>query len=64
MEPTYKWCISAGAITKGKGTSAIEIDAAEVKDEGITVTVMVGGFPWPCDNVATFKITIPGNAKS
>ena len=63
VEPTYKWCISAGKITKGKGTSSIEIDAADVKGEGITVTVMIGGFPWPCDNVATYKITLPDDSK-
>jgi hypothetical protein len=64
MTPTYKWCISAGTITSGKGTYEIEIDAAGVKDEGITVTVMIGGFPWPCDNVAVYKITLPEGATS
>ncbi|MDT5296174.1 MAG: hypothetical protein QOJ76_3054, partial [Acidobacteriota bacterium] len=56
--PTFKWCISQGRITKGKGTSSIEIDAAGVKDEVITVTVIVGGFPAPCDNVAVYKIAL------
>src|ERR1044071_8596448 len=44
MEPTYKWCISAGKIMRGEGTYEIEIDAADVKDEVITVTVIIGGF--------------------
>ena len=64
MEPTYKWCISAGKITRGEGTYEIEIDAADVKDEGITVTVMIGGVPWPCDNVAVYKVTLPKGPKS
>ncbi len=64
MEPKYKWCISAGKITKGEGTYEIEIDAADVKDEGITVTVIIGGFPWPCDNVAVYKVTLPKSPKS
>lgn len=39
-EPTFKWNVSAGTITKGQGTSSIEIDA--LNGELITVTVEIG----------------------
>ena len=61
--PTFRWCISAGRITRGQETGEIEIDAADVMDEGITVTLIVGNFPWPCNDVAVYKITLPKDSE-
>lgn len=61
--PTYKWCISAGTITRGQGTYSVEIDASGVKAEGITATLMVGSFPWGCNNVATYQIELSEDSR-
>lgn len=52
-EPTYKWSVSAGRITKGQGTSSIEIDASGVAGD-IEVRMEVGGIqPKGCPNPET-----------
>ena len=52
-EPTYRWSVSAGRITKGQGTSGIEVDVSGITED-IEVTVKVGGIqPDGCPNPAS-----------
>lgn len=41
-EPTYKWSVSVGTITKGQGTSSIEVDASNLDDKPMTAMVELG----------------------
>ncbi|MEN3332450.1 MAG: hypothetical protein V7641_1815 [Blastocatellia bacterium] len=49
VTPTYNWSVSAGSISSGQGTSAIEVDTTEMAGGGtVTATVDVGGFDREC----------------
>ena len=56
--PTYKWTVSAGAITSGQGTSAITVDTTDVPVDTLTATVEVGGLPEPCAESAACSVSI------
>lgn len=45
---TYKWSVSAGKITRGRGTSKISLDVSELAGKSVTATVKVGGFDPKC----------------
>ena len=59
ITPTFKWCISAGTLVSGQGTTAIEIDAGDVNEEKITVVLMFGGADKLCNNVASYSLMLP-----
>lgn len=45
---TYNWTVSAGTITSGQGTEAIQIDTTGLGGQTITATVTVGGLDASC----------------
>lgn len=64
FSPTFKWVASAGTITSGQGTQAIEIDTSKAGDKPITVTLKVGGvIPDGCPNTESYTL-IPAKASS
>jgi len=48
VTPTYNWLISAGTISKGQGTSTIEVATNGLGTQTITATVEIGGFVRTC----------------
>ena len=52
-EPTYHWTVNAGTITKGQGTSSIEVDTKNLAGKTITATVEVGGMDPACSRKAS-----------
>lgn len=56
---TFNWTVSAGTITSGQGTEAIQIDTAGIGGQTITATVTVGGLDASCaNNSATCSIQV------
>lgn len=58
----YLWAASGGKITRGQGTSAIELTpGSEDQDSNIFVTVKLSGLPEKCldVNTHTFAVTRP-----
>ena len=64
LKPTFKWCLSAGRIVKGQGTAIVEIDTNGLKEEVVTVVVIVGGGPKFCSNVASYMIDLSNKSGS
>jgi hypothetical protein len=60
--PTYEWSLTAGKIVSGQATPKIKVDASDLRQDGITATVSVGGFDPLCATVASCSIII-GEAK-
>lgn len=59
VDPTYNWTVSAGAISSGQGTSAIEVDVSELhNNEIVTATVELGGFDPNCSRVGSCTTTV------
>ena len=50
---TYRWTVSAGAITSGQNTSSITVDTSGLGGQPVEATVEAGGFPGPCDKKAS-----------
>ena len=49
VQPTYNWTVSAGTISSGQGTSAIEVNTSGMAPHStVTATVDVGGFAREC----------------
>lgn len=52
---TYKWSVSDGTITKGQGTSEIEVDVSNVSGKPVTATLEVGCvIPKGCTSTKTY----------
>lgn len=45
-----------------KGTDHIEIDTSSLTVKWITVVVIIGGLDRACDNIAMFRIDVPGRS--
>jgi hypothetical protein len=57
FNPTFKWEVSAGTITNGQGTYAIEVDTSEAGDKPVTVTVKVGeAIPKGCPSTKSYTL--------
>jgi PKD-like domain len=64
-EPSFKWSVSAGTITEGQGTSAIEVDAGGAGDKPLTVTVEIGNIiPEGCDRTKSYTTKCDGAVKA
>lgn len=50
---SYNWSVSAGSISKGQGTSVIEVDTAGLDGQTITATLELGGLPPACARSAS-----------
>jgi len=58
VNPVYEWLVSAGTITKGQGTSNIEVDITGVEDQKVLATLEVGGYPPECQHRFTREVQI------
>jgi hypothetical protein len=66
-DPSYKWIVSAGAITSGQGTGSIEVDASKAGEKPLTVTVEIGNIipeGCPITDSYTTQCAKPSNALS
>ena len=64
VKKTYNWIVSAGTITKGQGTDAIDVDTRDAAGMSITATVDIGGFDRSCSTSASATIFISQAAKA
>jgi hypothetical protein len=53
----YYWTVSKGRITKGQGTSTIEVDGSSADSRGLTATVELMGLPKGCGNKASCSLS-------
>ena len=58
VNPVYKWLVSAGTITKGQGTSSIEVDMTGVEAQQVLASLEVGGYPPECQDRSTRQVQI------
>lgn len=62
VTPNYNWSISAGTISKGQGTSTIEVTTNGLGTQTITATVEIGGFSGTCaksNSASTYIVKRP-----
>jgi hypothetical protein len=52
-KPEFKWTLSVGEITRGKGTDEITVDTALLGGQKVTVTVEMSGAPPGCNGSAS-----------
>ena len=53
VTPAYNWSISAGTISKGQGTSTIEVTTSGLGAQTVTATLEVSGYDPNCARVAS-----------
>ncbi len=57
-QSTYNWTVSGGVITKGQGTSVIEVDTSGLEGNTITATVQIGGWCAACENMTRSEVAV------
>lgn len=66
VTPTYNWVVSTGSVSKGQGTSTIEVETNGLGTQTITATVEIGGYRRTCattDSASAYVVKRPESKK-